>query len=91
MKLNKTEVKLLEKLNSNRFGVLNVSTLSGYGPKGGKVSEGRRERAAASKLIEMGLIVIASHHSTAMPDGGYTIFVTDITYKAAGWEICNQV
>mgnify|MGYP003651800055 CR=1 FL=1 len=81
MKLNKTESALMERLNGSRFGLVNVSSLSGHGPEGGKVSEGRRERNAANKLVEKGLIIVSSHHSTPVTDCGYTIFVTDITYK----------
>ena len=82
MKLTKTEAILIERAKRTG-GRTAAESCSGRGPEGGRVSHGRRETGAIRSLIEKGIMTQVSYTRTALPDGGYTIWVNTIVARLA--------
>ena len=79
-KLNKTEQKIMDRLNER--GSMGIERCSGRGPEGGKVSEGGREWNAGMKLVKDGLVRGSEIIHTRDTRHGYTIFhASRVLYK----------
>lgn len=68
--MTKTQTKLLE-LARKHNGRYSITTGYGFGPKGGRVSGGIRERDAMFALVELGVIVITDRQPWQEYNRGY--------------------
>jgi hypothetical protein len=78
MKLTKTQHKLLA---NQRHGRVHVESYQGQGPEGGMVSSGSRERSAANKLIELGILEKINSHLSTNVKNGYSIHICSTIYS----------
>jgi hypothetical protein len=80
--LSKTERRLLQQTDNRLHpGFVTISRYAGRGPEGGRAVGGVRDSNAAGKLVQKGLLVFERRHSSAVGRRGYTIHVSDVTFK----------
>lgn len=84
-RLSTTARAMLATALAHPHGWVVTESAVGRGPCGGKVRTGRRASATACALRDAGLLVLESRHTTARPQNGYTVHISD-----AVWSITDK-
>jgi hypothetical protein len=82
MKLTQTQTAILAEIEKRGFTI--VTSAWGHGAKGGWRTYGARERNAAIKLVEAGLIKLVDAHTQTHYERGWAMHSTENRFEKTG-------
>jgi hypothetical protein len=80
-KLTQTQIAILLEAANDMRGWVTTTTAVGRGPQGGLVNTGKRERAAANKLRDAGLLAFEQRSKSLKTERGWSIDIVDTLWS----------